>query len=109
METFIMLTRLTPGRLQSPASYEQIEREVTERIRAECPSLAWVASYAILGPYDYLDVFRAPNVEVAIKASAIIRTFGHAYTEVWPAVEWSGFKELVRDIPTVTGPWRAAR
>lgn len=54
VETFIMLPRLTPGRLQSP----------------ECPSLAWVASYAIVGPYDYLDVFRAPNVELAIKASS---------------------------------------
>jgi hypothetical protein len=32
---------------------------------------------------DYLNVFTAPDIEMAMKVAAIIRTFGHARTEIW--------------------------
>jgi len=30
----------------------------------------WLANYWLLGPYDYLDIYEAPNEEVATKVSA---------------------------------------
>lgn len=99
MATFVMLTRLTHGALVSPSSLENLEREVMERIRAECPGVEWVASYAVLGPYDYIDVFKAPDQDAAMKVATVLRTFGHAQTEIWGAVEWDRFKELVRYLP----------
>jgi len=99
MSTFIMLTRLSPDALKSPQTLEDLEREVMSRARAECPGLEWIHNFAVLGPYDYLDIFRAPDQETAFKLSALIRTFGHAYTEIWPATEWAGFKELIRHLP----------
>jgi uncharacterized protein with GYD domain len=99
MPTFIMLTRLAHGALQSPSSLENLEREVMERVRAECPEVDWSASYAVLGPCDYLDIFTAPDNNTATKVATIIRTFGHAQTEVWAATEWQEFKELVRYLP----------
>jgi uncharacterized protein with GYD domain len=41
----------------------------------------------VLGAYDYVDIFEAADIEVAMKVSTIVRTFGHAHTEVWPAIE----------------------
>ena len=35
----------------------------------------------------------------ATKVATVVRTFGHAETEVWGATEWSKFKELVRYLP----------
>jgi len=96
MITFIMLTRLSPDAVRSPQALEQLERSAMERVRKDCPDVEWVSSYAILGPHDYLDIFRAKDVETAAKVSALIRTFGHAHTEIWTATEWDRFKEIVR-------------
>jgi len=97
MATFIMLTRITPTE-KSPKSMEALETRVNERIKSECPGLNWVHNFAVLGPYDYLDVFQAPDYETAFKASTIVRSFGHAYTEVWSAVEWKSYKGMLREL-----------
>ena len=96
MLTFVMLTRLSPEAVRSPQALEQLERKAMERVRKECPDVQWVASYAILGPCDYLDIFRARDVETAAKVSTLIRTFGHAHSEISTATEWDRFKEIVR-------------
>ena len=70
-----------------------------ERIRAECPQVEWIHNYAILGPWDYLDVFSTPNETDAFKVATIIRSFGHAHTEIWAAREWGAYKTLIRDLP----------
>jgi hypothetical protein len=71
---------------------------VTDRIRTQCPDVHWIGSYAVLGPADYLDIFTAPNVESAAKVAAIVRTFGHATTEIWGATPWTEFENLIRDL-----------
>ncbi|MGE5565878.1 MAG: GYD domain-containing protein [Parcubacteria group bacterium] len=104
MTTFIMLTRLSHLALRSPASLGNLNREVTQRIRAECPEVEWRANYAVLGPADYLDIFAAPDVETAMKVATIIRTFGHATTEVWGATEWEGFLGMTRQLSSESLP-----
>ena len=80
--------------MRSAQALEQLERKAMERARKECPDVEWVCSYAIQGPNDYLDVFRAKDIETASKVSTPIRTFGHAQTEIWTATEWDRFKEI---------------
>lgn len=99
MQTFILLTRVDPESLHSPDSFEKLEQMVIDRIRSECPEVTWLANYAILGPWDYLDIFSAPDNETAMKVSSLIRTFGHARAEIWAATEWQRFKELMHELP----------
>jgi uncharacterized protein with GYD domain len=101
MPTFIMLTRLSHEALKSPRSIEKLGNEITEHIRRECPQVHWQANYAVLGPADYVDIFTAPDNATATKVATIIRTFGHATTEIWPATEWEQFVKLVATLPPV--------
>ncbi len=99
MPTFIMLTRLNPEAVRSPKGLEQLERQAIAAVRKECPGVEWRGSYAVLGPYDYVDIFVADDIETAAKVSTLMRTFGHARTEIWAATEWDRFKEIVRTLP----------
>lgn len=99
MPIYAMLTRVSPDALGDPAAYERLERGVVERIRTDCPEVDWILNLAVLGPYDYLDVFRAPDNETAMKVSVIVRSRGHAHVEVWAAEEWHRFKGLMDELP----------
>jgi hypothetical protein len=42
-------------------------------------------------------------METARKVATILRTFGHAATEVWGVIEWRRFKQLVHQLPGAGG------
>jgi uncharacterized protein with GYD domain len=94
MATYVMLTRLSPDALKGPDSIGQLNEQVDERIKADCPEVHWVANYALLGPYDYLDIFEATDEEAAMKVALIVRSFGHATTEIWGATTWERFSAM---------------
>ena len=80
MSTYVVLTRLTPEAMKTPGELKRLERVISDHVRRECPQVKWVANYAILGPYDYLDIFEAPDETVAAKVVMIIRSYGHGQT-----------------------------
>jgi hypothetical protein len=96
MGTFILFTRLLGGTSRSGETIEDLERNVVEHVREACPNVRWISSHAVLGRVDYVDFFQAPDIETAMKVSALVRTHGRADTEVWPALSgiasarWSG-------------------
>lgn len=103
METYIMLTKLAKTVLREPKTFVELSERIEAKVKAECPEVEWIGNYAVLGPYDYVDIFHAPDNETAMKVSAIIRSFGHATTETWPATEWNRFKSMVASGHTSVG------
>lgn len=99
MSKFVMVTRVEPEALRSPHTLEELERKAMESIRSQCPKVKWIGSYAVLGRFDYVDIFEAPDLEDAVKVSTMIRSHGHAHSEVWPATEWARFKQLIHAMP----------
>jgi len=95
---YIMLTRLSPEALTRPGAVADLNKKVEERIRKDCPSVKWLANYAVLGPYDYLDVFEAPDADAATQVALLVRSFGHATTETWVATPWDRFLKLAQGL-----------
>jgi uncharacterized protein with GYD domain len=98
MATYAMLTRLSPESLTKPGAVVELNRQVEERIKKECPGVKWLANYAVLGPHDYLDIFEAPDNETATKVVLLVRSFGHAATETWVVTPWDRFAELAKGL-----------
>jgi uncharacterized protein with GYD domain len=83
--------------VSEPKFIEKIEKKVVDRIRKACPEVKWIGSYSVLGPYDYVDIFEAPNGESATKVALLVRSLGHATTETWVATKWDRFVQLARE------------
>ncbi|MBA4176372.1 MAG: GYD family protein [Leptothrix sp. (in: Bacteria)] len=99
MAAFVLLTRLSPQALHQPRSFVTLERHVAEQVQAHCPEVKWLVSCALLGPWDYLDVIEAPDLQAATRVSVLVRSHGQAHTEIWPAMAWPDFKALVKGLP----------
>lgn len=97
MPEFVMLTKLNPEAVREGSDLQQLETDLKKKAQRHCPELRWLANYAVMGPYDYLDIFYAPDVSSAMRVSSILRTSGVASTETWPAVPWKQFKEIARE------------
>lgn len=101
MKTFILLTRLIREEVHPTFALEEKEKEVKHKIRDYLPDVKWQSCYAVMGPWDYLDIFEAENEDEALKVSALVRYYGGAHTELWPVKSWDDFKQIVCDLAEV--------
>ncbi|MER3438063.1 MAG: hypothetical protein C4346_11025 [Chloroflexota bacterium] len=108
MAVFLLLTEVAPA-AANPGELAALGDLVAERLRAECPQARWLASYATFGPWDYLDIFEAPDETIAAQVAMIVRGSALARTVVWPAIPWEQFRQVLRAATTGTAPGAAAR
>lgn len=109
MQTFILLTRLVREEVHPTFNLQTREKAVVAKIKEFLPDVAWISNYAIMGPWDYLDVFEAKDTETAAKVSMLVRHYGGAHTEVWPATPWKDFELSISHVAQVIGKPEEAR
>jgi uncharacterized protein with GYD domain len=89
MPTYIMLTRLTDeGRKtvkDNPARIKEVNKEV------ENMGIKISAQYALLGIYDFLNIFEAPNNEAVAKLAMELGARGTIETMTMPAMVLDSF------------------
>lgn len=98
MATYILMTKLTPEVTRDIKHREKIGKKWMSKVNEKCPEVKWLSHYALLGPYDFMDVFEAPNEEIAAKVSMITLSSGAAQAESWTAIPYSRLVELVDEI-----------
>ncbi len=98
MPTFVLMTRHGEETLKDSRGRKKMGREWLAKVKENCPDIRWIAHYAILGPYDYMDIYDAPNVETAHKVSLISRAEGALEAESWQALQYDKFLGLLNEI-----------
>ena len=98
MALFVLMTRLAPGSVKDAGTRRAMGKEWLHKVKTTCPDVRWVAHYALLGPYDFMDIYEAPDVETAQKVSLISRSEGAVSAESWPAVPYEGFLKVLEQV-----------
>ena len=98
MPTFVLMTKLAPEMSKKVQDQEELGRIWLEQVKEKCPEVNFVAHYALLGPYDYLDIYEAPDEETAAKVSMISLQTGAFQAESWVAIPYPRFLELAAEI-----------
>lgn len=93
MPTFALLTTLSGEASKDPERMIELSNAVRDEVRQTCQGVRWLDNYLVLGPYDYIDIFEAPDASTAAQVSMIIRSQASARTETLSVVPWEEFKE----------------
>ena len=84
MKTFILMTKLAPEACRDMKSRGQMGRAWLEQVKDKCPEVKFLSHYALLGPFDFMDISEAPDEETAAKVSMISLANGAFTSESWP-------------------------
>jgi len=98
MATFILLTKLSSDSLGNLHKRESVGRKWFEAVKAKCPEVKWIDHYALLGPFDFMDIYEAPDPEAAAKVSMITMSKGAVKAETWPALPYKRFLKIVQEL-----------
>ena len=97
MSTYILLTKLSPESLR----LDQIEengKRWKKAVEEKCPEVKFIAHYSVLGPYDYISIYEAPNEFMASKVSLISMSQGAQKAESWTAIPYHDYIKEVREL-----------
>ena len=91
MATFVLMTKLSHSTLSDPRGRKRTGAEWKRKVEKACPDVKWLAHYALLGPYDFMDIYEAPDQETAFRVSLMSREEGALSAESWPAMSYEQF------------------
>jgi uncharacterized protein with GYD domain len=100
MALFVMMTKVAPDTLHDARVRRAMGKEWLQKVKKACPEAKWIAHYALLGPYDFMDVYEAPDLETAHRVSLISRGEGALTVESWPALPYEQFMKQLERIPS---------
>ncbi len=92
--TYVLMTKLSTSALRDPRGLRTTGRDWMRKIKEACPDVVWRAHYALLGPYDFLDIFEAPDEKSAFRVALLSRELGAVRASSWPAMQYDAFLEM---------------
>ena len=98
MQTYILMTKLSPDESRQVRKRSVLGRAWLDQVKKKCPEVKFIAHYALLGPYDFLDIYEAPDEDTAAKVSMISLANGAFQAESWTAIPYNRFLRLTEEI-----------
>jgi len=92
------MTKLSPEVTANMKDRAEIGAAWLDQVHEKCPEVKFVAHYALLGSFDSMDIYEAPDEETAAKVSMISRSHGALVAESWTAIPYKRMVELAKEI-----------
>ncbi|MDW8095416.1 MAG: GYD domain-containing protein [Aquificaceae bacterium] len=94
MPVYVMLTSLTDEGMktlkQKPERIKEVDKEIMERFGVKV-----LAQYAVMGPYDFVNILEAPDNDSIVKMAIELGSRGTIRTLTMPAID---VDQLVKDL-----------
>ena len=98
MKTYILMTKFSTDFTGKMEDREKLGRNWLEQVKKSCPEVKFISHYALLGEYDFMDIYEAPDEETAAKVSMISRKNGAFQAQSWTAIPYKRFLDLINEI-----------
>lgn len=98
MKTFILMTKLAPEVAMKMKERAALGRAWLDQVKEKCPDVKFIAHYGLLGPYDFMDIYEAPDEQAAAKVSMISLQNGAFTAESWVALPYKLILKLTEEI-----------
>ena len=98
MQTYILLTKLAPEMSKKMKERAALGHSWLDQVKEKCPEVKFLSHYAILGQYDFIDIYEAPDHETAANVSMISQANGAFHAESLTAIPYKSFLELTKEI-----------
>mgnify|MGYP001560606748 CR=1 FL=1 len=101
MLTFVLMTKLRSEIVGDSRGRRAAGKAWLGKVKKACPEVRFLQHYAILGPYDFMDIYEAPDVETAHRVSLISRAEGAVEVESWQAMPYEKFLGMLAQLDDV--------
>lgn len=100
MKTFVLMTKMAhqdadimevATKLKKRAQHES---EWLRAVKERCPEVKWISHYALLGHWDFMDIYEARDEETAAIVSLLSRAHGAHLVESWSAIPNSRLEKI---------------
>lgn len=98
MQTYILFTKLSTDLSYDMKNQQRQGRIWMEQVKKKCPQVKFIAHYAILGEYDFIDIYEAPDPETAAKVSLISQANGAIHAKSMIAIPYKRFIKLTEEL-----------
>jgi uncharacterized protein with GYD domain len=98
MPTYVLLTKLSPDVAQQMKERAKLGRTWLDQVKKTCPEVKFISHYALLGQFDFLDVYEAPDDYTAAKVSIISQANGAFQAQSLPAIPYKEYLDLIGEI-----------
>jgi uncharacterized protein with GYD domain len=98
MKTFILLTKLSPELTVNIQSRSLQGQSWMHEVKSQCPDVKFIGHYALLGQYDFMDIYEAPDEMTAAKVSLISREFGAVEAQSLTAIPYKDYLEIIKSL-----------
>jgi uncharacterized protein with GYD domain len=101
MTTFVLLSKVAAASAGEMTDLVEMDELFDRELAESLPEVRRIASYALLGAYDFMHIFEAPDAATAAKVALLANRFGVSSTQTLTAIPFSEFKELAQDVSRI--------